>query len=101
MERGELHPLARLEVQLLDVTLGDGAKPSVVASRTIPRIRRFPLAFRVSYGDDAIAESHEYVLSARIAVDSDVLFETDTRYPVLTHGAPNQVQLVLVRTKTP
>ena len=101
MERGELHPLARLEVSLLDVTLGDGTQPSVVASKSFDHIRRIPLSFRIPYGDGAIDESHEYVLSARIVVVSDVLFETDTRYPVLTHGAPKQAQLVLVRTKTP
>ena len=101
LERGELHPMAVLSVRLYDVTLHAGEDPKLVAETVVEHPQSFPVPFQVDFPADTIDESHQYLVSAKLAVESSVLFETDTKYPVLTHGAPNRVQLVLARKKQP
>ena len=101
LERGELHPMAVLIVQLYDVTLQSGNAPKLVVETRIERPPKLPVPFRLAYPADTIDASHDYLLSAKIVVESSVLFQTDTKYPVLTHDAPERVQLVLARKKQP
>ena len=101
LERGELHPMAAIVIQLYDVTIRAGAQPELVAETRIDRPATLPVRFQLPYGDNLIDASHDYLVSAKLVVGSSVLFETDTKYPVLTHGAPNRLQLVLARRKQP
>lgn len=101
LERGELHPMAVLTVSLHDVTLHAGEAPKLIAETVVEHPQTFPVAFQIDYPADTIDESHQYLVSAKMTVESSILFETDTKYPVLTHGAPNRVQLVLARKKQP
>lgn len=101
LERGELHPMAVLIVQLHDVTLSSGNAPTLVAEARVERPPKLPVPFQLPYPADTIDTSHDYLLTAKIVVESSVLFQTDTKYPVLTHDAPARVQLVLARKKQP
>ena len=101
LERGELHPMARAVVRLYDVTIHAGDEPKLVAETVLDRVPTLPAPFRIEFPAGTVDEAHDYLVSAQIVVGTSVLFETDTKYPVLTHGAPDRLQLVLARKKQP
>ncbi|SDE19006.1 YbaY family lipoprotein [Ruegeria marina] len=94
-ERIALPPEAVLEVQLLDVSRMDVAA-------TVLSARRFamtgvPQAFELAYDDALIEPAMSYSVSARILLGDKLLFITDTKNAVLTRGAGDRVDLMLVR----
>ena len=99
LERGELHPMAKIIVQLHDVSIFAGGQPRLIAETTIDRPTSLPVPFELAYPGDTIDASHDCSLSARIVVGNADIFRTDTLYPVLTHGAPSRVQVVLMRIR--
>jgi putative lipoprotein len=99
LERGEPHPMAQIIVQLHDLSIFAGGQPRLIAETVIDRPTSLPVPFELPYPDDTVDASHDYSLSARIVVGNDDIFRTDTRYPVLTHGAPNRAQIVLMRIR--
>jgi uncharacterized lipoprotein YbaY/heat shock protein HslJ len=56
-----------------------------------------PIAFALPYLADEIDPSLIYSVRAAIRVGNDVMFASDKAYPVLTHGAPGDVEVLLVR----
>jgi len=56
-----------------------------------------PIAFALPYLADEIDPSLIYSVRAAIRVGDDVMFASDKAYPVLTHGAPGDVEMLLVR----
>ncbi len=101
LERGKPHPMAAILVQLFDATDFAGKQPELVAETRIDRPDSLPVRFQIPFPDDKIDASHDYFVTARLVVDSTVLFETDTKYPVLTHGAPRRLEIVLARKQQP
>lgn len=99
LERGELHPLARVIIQLHDLSVFAGGQPRLVAETTLEQPRSLPVPFELAYPDESVAVEHDYSLSARIVVGQTVVARTDTLYPVITRGAPDRVQLVLMRVR--
>ena len=99
LERGELHPMARVVIQLHDLSVFAGGLPRLVAETTIDRPTSLPVPFELPYPGDVLDARHDYSLSARIVVGTSDIFRTDTLYPVLTRGAPDRVQLVLMRIR--
>lgn len=99
LERGELHPMAQIIVELHDMSIFAGGQPRLIAETTIDRPTSLPVPFELPYPGDTVDASHDYSLSARIVVGNDDIFRTDTLYPVLTHGAPSRVQVVLMRIR--
>ena len=97
LERGELHPMARIVVQLHDMSIFAGGQPRLISETTIDRPTSLPVAFELPYPGDVVDASHDCSLSARIVVGNADIFRTDTLYPVLTHGNPNRAQIVLMR----
>lgn len=98
-ERMALPAGALLEADLLDVSLADA--PSVRLGRTRIAADRTPIDFAIPYDAAAIDPRHSYVVAARISLDGQVLFRTDTAFPVLTRGAGESVELLLVRSDEP
>jgi putative lipoprotein len=96
LQRIAMHPSAVVEVRLWDLSI-DAEVPRVVAEQVIRRPGEPPVAFELTLDAAAFRPDHTYTVSARILVDEAVLFATDTEYRVLTHGAPDSVQLVLAR----
>ena len=95
-ERIALSPGAKLVVELLDVSLADA--PSVlIAGQTIANPGQVPIEFDIAYDPEAIDSRNTYAISASIIeADGRLAFINDTAYDVITHGSPNEADMVLV-----
>ncbi len=96
-ERIALTPEAVVEVQLLDVSLAD-ASAKLIAEQTIKPEHQVPIPFELVYDPATIDERYTYTVRATIRERGRLMFTTDRSYRVLTRGAPNHVDLILVRT---
>lgn len=94
-ERIALPPGAVLDVQLLDVSRMDVAATVLSARRYA--MTGVPQAFELAYDDALIDPAMSYSVSARILMGDQLLFVTDTHNAVLTRGAGDNVDLMLVR----
>jgi putative lipoprotein len=91
-----LPPDAQLLVTLEDVSLQD-APAGVIAESTIPvGGKQAPLAFALEYNRRVIEKSHSYSIRAEILVGGQPRFVSGQSYPVLTHGAPDSVNVVVM-----
>lgn len=95
-ERIALPPDATLEAVLVDVT-GTDAASQEISRTTIQRPSHPPIAFTIGYEPRLIDEQRRYAIRARILVDGLPWFATDQMYPVLTHGAGREAELLLRR----
>lgn len=95
LQRIALPPAALIKVQLADVSRADA--PAVVLGEALIRSEggQVPFPFSIPYDPAKIDQRFTYAVSARIEEGGKLLFITDTRYPVLTRGAPSHVELVL------
>ena len=94
-ERISLGPNARLEVRLLDVSRADAPATTL----GIARIRNPglpPIDFRLDYNPANIDPRKTYVVRGEISDGDELLFTTDTAVPVLTGGADDHAELLLV-----
>ena len=94
-ERMLLPPNARVTVVLADTSLMD-APARTLASQVIEGQTAPPFKFALAYDPAAIDPRNVYSVSARIEVDGKLRFITDTHTPVITHGAPTQVEMIAV-----
>ena len=98
-ERMALPPGAVAEVWLLDTSLAD--VPSVeIAHQRIEEPGNPPIPFVLEYDTQQIREGMQYSVRATIRHDDRLLFTSDTHYPVLTRGAGNTADLILIRVKS-
>ena len=96
-ERIMLPPGHVLTVKVEDVSRMDA--PARVVAETTQRLdgRGPPYAVTLSVPNDKIDSRMEYAARAEIRDPSGALrFTTDTRHSVLTRGAPNSVEIVMV-----
>lgn len=93
-ERIMLPPIAVFEATLEDVSRMDA--PSTVLGQTTVE-GAGPYEFSISYDASEIYERMTYAVRGKITVDGELIFTTDTSYPVLTRGASNTVELLLKR----
>lgn len=92
-QRIALPPNAIVEVSLLDVSRQDVAA-TVISSQTIPlEGKQVPVAFELPFNPDTIDERYSYAVQARILVDGELRFINTSRYPVITHGSPTEVEV--------
>lgn len=95
-ERMALPPGAVLEVVLEEISRADAPATSIAEAR-IPVQGQVPIAFALPF-DPARVEPHlTYAVRATLSVDRQVQFRTDRIHPVLTRGAGDSVELLLVR----
>ena len=93
-ERIALPPGAVAEVWLLDTSLADA--PAVeIAYQKIDEPGTPPIPFVLDYDTSKIGEDRQYGVRATISHDDELLFTSDTHYPVLTRGAGNTADLML------
>lgn len=85
----------QLVVELRDVSRADA--PSILLSQQRFAHTGVPQEFTLSYDPALIDDRMIYALSARIELDGDVWFRTDTHYPVLTRNGGDRADLMLVR----
>jgi len=99
-ERMALTPAAELLVQLLDVSRAD-APSTTIAETRIKDPGQVPIEFTVDFDPKQIDERMSYTLRATISDNDQLLFTTDTHYPVLTRGNGDQADLLLIRVMAP
>ncbi|MFV0423109.1 YbaY family lipoprotein [Oleidesulfovibrio sp.] len=97
-ERIMLPPDAELTIRLLDVSLAD-APAKTLGVQVIPSPGNPPYAFSVAYDPAEIDPRHTYSVAADIRVNGKLLFITDTHYSVITRGASNTAELVLIKVQ--
>lgn len=94
-ERIALPEDALLTVELLDVSKQD-ARAERLSRLALPTGGRLvPLAFELPYYPADVKSAHRYTVRATLTSGGQLLFTTAQHVPVLTHGAGQQVQLVL------
>jgi putative lipoprotein len=95
-ERIALPSDAAIDVQLVDTSVADVASQTVAESMLNAEGRQVPIPFTLNYDPAQIVPAHHYSVRATIrSADGMLLFSTTQAYPVLTHGAPSKVILVL------
>jgi len=95
-ERIALPSDAAIDVQLVDTSVADVAVQTVAESMLNAEGRQVPIPFTLNYDPALIVPTHRYSLRATIrSGDGMLLFSTTQAYPVLTHGAPSKVNLIL------
>ncbi|WP_425043658.1 YbaY family lipoprotein [Primorskyibacter sp. S87] len=95
LERIAVPPGAVLEVQLQDVSRADA--PSVTLASQRWALSGVPIPFSLTYDDALIDERMRYNVQAAIWVGDERRYLTTSAYPVLTHDAPAQVDVVVDR----
>ena len=95
LQRIAMPPEAVLTVQVQDISRADARATVLAESREVFGRRQVPLAYSVKVPRSAIDPRMRYAVRASISVGGETPFATTRSYPVLTHGAPNQVNLVL------
>jgi putative lipoprotein len=95
-----LPPTAVIQVQLLDVSLADAPDKMLAEEKITLGNRQVPVPFTLKFDPARLDQRHTYSVSARISVDGELRFKSDTAYLVLTRGNPNRID-VLVKQVTP
>lgn len=98
-ERIALPNGAQLEVTLQDVSRADAAA-EVIGQVQLDAASGPPYRFEIPYNPERIDPRHRYAVRASIQLHGRLMFTTDTHYPVLTHDAPDSVEVVLRRVDT-
>jgi len=93
-ERIALPPHAVFEATLEDVSRADAAAKQV-GRTTIDSPGQPPIAFSIAYDPAAIDQRATYAVRARVLVGDRLMFTSDRMTPVLTRGAPNEVDIVM------
>lgn len=94
-ERIALRPGSVAEVWLLDTSLAD--VPAVeIAYQRIEDPGSPPIPFVLNYDPADIREGMQYSVRGTIRYGEELLFTSDTHYPVLTRGAGNTAELLLI-----
>jgi putative lipoprotein len=94
-ERIMLRPGTVAEVSLLDTSRAD-APATALATVVIEDPGAPPIPFVLEYDESDIDERMSYAVRAVVKRGDRLLLTTDAHYPVLTRGAGNSVDLMLV-----
>jgi putative lipoprotein len=95
-ERIALPPDAVIDIQLVDSSVADIAAQTVAEALINAEGRQVPVSFTLTYDTSQIVPAHRYSVRATIrSGDGMLMFSTTQAYPVLTHGAPSKVNLIL------
>jgi len=86
---------AAIHLELQDVSRQDAAAGFVAGQAIATQGRQVPIPFRVYYRKGDIDPRFTYALRATITVEGERRFLTTRQYPVITRGAPAEVELVL------
>lgn len=99
-ERIAMPPGALVEVQLLDTSRMDVAADEL-SVQLIEDPGSVPVPYRLPFDPDDIIDNHTYSVRATISSGDDLLWTTDTVYPVITRGSPLTADLMLVSVPKP
>ena len=93
LQRIALSPAAVVQVQLVDVSRADA--PVVLTEQTFRPAHQVPIPFELIYDGSRIDPAHRYAVQARITDGDRLAFMNDRVFPVITHGAPTVVEVVV------
>ena len=94
LQRIALSPAAVVQVELVDVSRAD--TPAVVfAEETIRPEHQVPIPFELVYDRSKIGPARRYGVQARTTDGDRLAFKSDQALPVLTHGTPTTVEVVV------
>ncbi|WP_050602916.1 YbaY family lipoprotein [Ruegeria sp. 6PALISEP08] len=96
-ERIAVPPDATLFVELQDISLADAPAVTLAAQRYA--LTGVPAQFELTYDDALIKDGYRYAVRASVMQGQKLLFTTDTNYPVLTNGAENTADLLMVQVQ--
>jgi uncharacterized lipoprotein YbaY len=89
---------AVVTINLADVSLAD-AKAITIGEQTITNPGQVPIPFKVHYDPDDIDPRFTYAIQVRITDGSGKLLFTNTSsYPVITHGNPSIMDVIVEPT---
>lgn len=94
-ERIMLPPTTKVTVRLQDVSLAD-APAKVLAEQVIDGVRAPPARFSLAYDPTKVTPGARISVSARVEVDGQLRFISDTHIPVI-NGGPTEGVAVLVK----
>jgi putative lipoprotein len=101
-ERILLPPGHTLKVTLADVSLADAPSRTLAETTIELEGRGPPYAVQLSTPAAGLDPRHDYAVRAEIRDPAGTLrFTTDTRHSVLTRGAPDRADIVLVGVSAP
>ena len=96
-ERMALDPSVDIVVQVLDVSRMDAPAVVLAEQRFRANGKQVPFPFELSVDPARIDPRMRYTVSARMLQGDQLLFVTDTAYPVLTLRHGNTASLMLVK----
>jgi putative lipoprotein len=96
-ERIALRPGAVLEAELLDISRADAPSERLTSIR-IKVQGQMPIPFTLHYDPAMIELNRTYAVTAKLVLQGKVVFRSDTVHPVLTRGAGDTVDILMVRT---
>lgn len=99
-ERIALSPQAVVEISLQDVSRAD-APATIIAEQRITNPGQVPIRFDLTYPSEDIDERMSYAIQARILEGDHLMFINDTHTAVLTGGAGDHVDMMLIRVQAP
>ena len=101
LQRMALPPTAVIQVRLLDGETTDvpcAVSKIVVEDNITLGNRQVPVPFELKFDPSSIDPKHSYSVGATILVDGTPRFISDRAQPVLTHGNPSKVEIVVKQT---
>jgi putative lipoprotein len=98
-DRAALPPDAELEVRLYDLSRGGEGGTLVAQHRAKASSADGRAPFAVRYDPGMIDPAHTYAIRAMVASENEPILVTRKAYPVLTHGHPTRVKLMLEPTE--
>ena len=96
-ERMAVRPGVVLEVELLDISRADAPSERLALIR-IKAQGQVPIPFTLHYDPAMIQPNRTYAVTAKLIFEGKVIFRSDTVQRVLTRGAPDSVEILMVRT---
>jgi len=98
-EPATLPPDALLQVRLEEPR--PEMQPRLIAASTAPAGPQFPVPFTLVYTAGDVSPKKRYLARATISAGGKTLFVTRTPYPVITKGAPTNLEIVVQRAGGP
>ena len=97
LQRIALPAGAVVQVQLVDVSRADAPAFVLASQQFVTNGRQVPFSFALNYDTGSIHENGKYTVSAKIYIDGELRWTSDTINPVISNGVTNlDVRLVPV-----
>ncbi len=90
LQRIALPDNAKLTVTLADVSLADAPMEVISSQSYVTEGKQVPLPFSLRYSPSEIKPGHTYNVSARIEVNGELVFISDTAHHVINDPASTQ-----------